>query len=125
MGVKRVAVAGVVVQGWCKLEVRDVREIKLRPDLPAEHESIGVRGELSLTAYWLRRCGTWANWVCRVNIVIDKLTGVRKDVDFHQRFGWRWRGYVFPVLAVGHWRRCSATDGERMFPLFGQAFRID
>ena len=30
MDVKRVAVAGVVVEGWRKLEVRDVREIELR-----------------------------------------------------------------------------------------------
>src|SRR5882672_12045232 len=123
MDVKRVAVAGVVVEGWRKLEVRDVREIKLRPDLPAEHECIGVRGELSLTAYWLRRCRTCANWVCRVSIVINKLTEVCEDIDFYQRFRWRWRRYVFPVLAVGHWRCCSATDRERVFPLFRQAFR--
>src|SRR5437016_6826007 len=63
MDIKRVAVAGVVVQGWRKLEVRDVREIKLRSDLPAEHECIGERGLLSLTAYWLRRCRGCANWV--------------------------------------------------------------
>src|SRR2546430_11517888 len=125
MHVKRVAVAGVVVEGWRELEVRNVREIKLCPDLPAEHECIGVRGELSLTAYWLRRCRARANWVCRVRIVINKLTEVCEDVDFHQRFRWRWRGYIFPVLAVGHWLRCSATDGERVFPLFRQTFRID
>ena len=63
MDVKRVAVAGVVVEGWCELEVRDVREIKLRSNLPAEHECIGKRGLLSLTAYWLRRCWGCANWV--------------------------------------------------------------
>src|SRR5436305_5376205 len=125
MHVKRVAVAGVVVEGWRELEVRNVREIKLCPDLPAEHECIGVRGELSLTAYWLRRCRARANWVCRVRIVINKLTEVCEDVDFHQRFRWRWRGYIFSVLAVGHWRRCSATDGERVFPLLGQPFRVD
>ena len=56
MDVKRVAVAGVVVKGWRKLEVRDVREIKLRSNLPAEHECIGERHVLSLTAYWLLRC---------------------------------------------------------------------
>src|SRR6185437_3987706 len=50
---------------------------------------------------------------------------VREDVDFHQRFRWRWRGYIFTVLAVGYWLRCSATDGERMFPLLRQTFRID
>ena len=63
MDVKRVAVAGVVVKGWRELEVRDVWEIELRSHLPAEHECIGVRGQLSLTTYWLRRCPTWANWV--------------------------------------------------------------
>ena len=125
MDVKRVAVAGVVVEGRRELEVRDVREIKLRSDLPAEHECIGKRHLLSLTAYWLRRCRGRSNWVCRVRIVINKLTEVCEDVDFHQRFRWRWRGYIFPVLAVGHWLRCSATDGERVFPLFRQAFRID
>src|SRR2546421_12728906 len=124
MHVKRVAVAGVVVEGWRELEVRNVREIKLCPDLPAEHECIGVRGELSLTAYWLRRCRTWANWVCRVNIVIDKLTEVREYVDFHERFRWRWWRHIFPVFAVGHRCCCSTTDGERVFPLLGSAFRI-
>ena len=54
MNVKRVAVAGVVVKRWRELEVRNVREIKLRTDLPAEHECIGKRHLLSLTAYWLR-----------------------------------------------------------------------
>jgi hypothetical protein len=54
MDVKRVAVAGVVVEGRRKLEVRDVRKVKLRSNLPAEHECIGKRGLLSLTAYWLR-----------------------------------------------------------------------
>src|SRR5207237_9541416 len=63
MDIKRVAVAGVVVQGWRKLEVRDVREVKFRANLPAEHECIGKRGLLSLTAYWLRRCRGRPNWV--------------------------------------------------------------
>jgi hypothetical protein len=63
MDVKRVAVAGVVVQGWRKLEIRDVREIEPRSNLPAEQECIGKRGLLSLTAYWLRRCWGCANWV--------------------------------------------------------------
>ena len=35
MDVKRVAVAGVVVEGRRKLEVRDVRKVKLRSNLPA------------------------------------------------------------------------------------------
>src|SRR3989442_8132418 len=125
MDVKRIAVAGVVVEGWRKLEVQDVRKIKLRSDLPAEHERIGVRDKLRLTAYWLRRCRASANWVCRIGIVVHKLTQVRKDVDFHQRFRWRWWAYIFPVLAVGHWLSCSATDSERMFPLLGHTFRVD
>src|SRR4029077_5153811 len=125
MDVERVAVAGVVVEGWRELEVRDVRKIELRPDLPAEQECIGGRHLLSLTAYWLRRCRTSANRVCRVGIVINKLTEVCEDIDFYQRFRWRWRRYVFPVLTVGHWRRYCATDGERVFPLLSQAFRIN
>src|SRR5215475_472766 len=134
MDIKRVAIAGVVVESWCELEVRDVRKIKLRSNLPAEHECIGKRDLLSLTAsgrrtvrryYWLRRRRGWSNWVRRVRIVIDKLTEVGEDVDFQPRFRWRWRRYIFPVLAVGDWRCCSATNGERMFPLLGQAFDID
>src|ERR1700720_1541441 len=99
MDVKRVAVAGVVVEGWRELEVQDVRKIELSPDLPAEHECIGGRHLLSLTAYWLRHRWNWAHWVCRVRIVINKLTEVCEDIDFYQRFRWRWRRYVFPVLA--------------------------
>src|SRR6266513_2701459 len=125
MHVKRVAVAGVVVEGWRELEVRNVREIKLCPDLPAEHECIGVRGELSLTAYWLRRCRARANWVCRVRIVINKLTKVCEDGDFYQLFRWRWWRHVFPILAVGSWSGFSATDGESVFPLLRQAFNVN
>src|SRR5262249_777493 len=74
MDIKRVTIACVVVEGWRELEVRDVREIKLRTHLPAEHECIGKRDLLSLTAsgrrtvrryYWLRRCRGWSNWVRR------------------------------------------------------------
>src|SRR4030095_8194369 len=108
MDVKRVAVAGVIVEGRCELEVRDVRKVKLRSDLPAKHECVGKRGILGLTAYWLRRCRTWANRLCPVSILVNKLTEVREYVDFHERLRWRWWGYIFTVLAVGDWRRCSA-----------------
>src|SRR5262249_7559259 len=123
MDVKRVAVAGVVVESWRELEVYDVREIKLRSNLPAEQECVGVRRKLSLTAYWLRRRRPRANWVCRVGIVINKLTEVRKNVDFQQ---WLWGRPCngLAVLAVDRlW--CSAADRERVFPLLGQAFRVD
>src|SRR5437660_11690630 len=53
MDIKHVTVAGVVVQRWRKLEVRDVREVKFRANLRAEHECIGKWRLLSLTAYWL------------------------------------------------------------------------
>src|SRR5215475_1220972 len=134
MDVKRVAVAGVVVESWCELEVHNVRKSELRSYLPAEHECIGKRGLLSLTAsvrrtgcryYWLRRCRGWSNWVRRVGIVIDKLAKVREDVDFQPRFRWRWRRYIFPVFTVGDRLCCSATDGERVFPLFSQPFRVN
>src|SRR5262245_37986336 len=134
MYVERVAVASVVVESWRELEVHDVRKSKLRSNLPAEHECIGKRDLLSLTAsvrrtgrryYWLRRCRGWSNWVRRVRIVIDKLTIVREDVDFQPRFRWRCRRYIFPVFTVGDRLCCSATDGERVFPLLRQSFRIN
>src|SRR5262249_47764323 len=57
-------------------------------------------------------------------IVIDKLTEVRKNVDFHD---WLWRRGRdgLAILAVGGRRCCSATDGEGVFPLLSQAFRVD
>src|SRR2546430_1623713 len=92
-----------VEQVFCD-QVRFQRELFLglpiSLDLPDELECIGGRGELSLTVYWLRRCRARANWVCRVRIVINKLTEVCEDVDFYQRFRWWWRRYVFPVLAI-------------------------
>src|SRR5205823_9721418 len=48
MDVKRVAVAGVVVEGWRELKVYYVRKIKLRSYLPAEQECIGGRNLLGL-----------------------------------------------------------------------------
>src|SRR5215475_12772653 len=134
MDVKRVAVAGVVVESWCELAEHNVRKSELRSYLPAEHECIGKRDLLSLTAsgrrtvrryYWLRRRRGWPNWVRWVGIVIDKLTKVCEEVDFQPRFRWRWRRYIFPVFTVGDRLCCSATDGERVFPLFGQAFRVN
>jgi len=84
----------------------------------------GVRCELSFTAYWLLCCWTRANWICRVSIVINKLTEVREDVDFHERLRRRGRN-GFPIFAVGGWSSCPATNSERMFPLLGQTFRVD
>ena len=42
MDVKRVAVAGVVVERRRKLEIQDVREIKLRTYLPSQQERIVI-----------------------------------------------------------------------------------
>src|SRR5215475_4239762 len=63
MDIKRVTIACVVVEGWRELEVGDVREIKLRSDLPAQHECIGKRNLLSFTADWLHCRWGWSNWV--------------------------------------------------------------
>src|SRR5262245_56579367 len=47
VNVKRVAVAGVIIEGWRKLNVNVVRKRDARAHLPSKQEGIGIRNQLS------------------------------------------------------------------------------
>jgi hypothetical protein len=85
MNVERVAVAGVVVERRRKLEVHDVREIKLRSHLPAEQERISPGDKLRFPCCRLLGCGARANWIFRVIVVINELAEIRENIDFQER----------------------------------------
>src|SRR6266496_3567109 len=98
MDAKIFAVTRVIVERWRQLEVKDVRKIKLRSDLPAEQECVGVRDKLSLAAYRLHLRRARTNRVCRIRIVINELAEVCEEIQFQERLRWRRRN-CFAVLA--------------------------
>ncbi len=89
MDIKRVAVAGVIVERRRKLEVNDVRELKSCPHLPFQKERIVVRDFLSFAAYRLRNCRLRANWIFRVGVVINKLPEISEDIELQERLRFR------------------------------------
>ena|SRR5205809_1105375 len=79
--VKRIAVAGVVVERRRKLEIQDVREFKLRTYLPSQQESIVVWDKLSFACDRLRRRRASTYWILRVRIVVNKLPKVCEEIE--------------------------------------------
>src|SRR3954449_9270539 len=99
MDVKRVAVAGVIVERRRKLEVNNVREFKSRAHLPSQQESVVVWGELSLPGCRLRCSWPRADWIFRILIVVNELTEVCEKVELQEWLGWRPGYNGFAILA--------------------------
>src|SRR4030095_9125019 len=114
-----VTCAGVIVESRRQLDVKALREIKSRAYLPRQQERIGSRD-----AAWLR-----PDWIFRIGIIVNELCEICEDIDLD--FKWLRRGRrgynAFALLAVGlrHFGSAAAADRKGVFPLLGQAFRID
>src|SRR6266850_7050762 len=131
MNVKRVTVAGVVIQSRRQLDVDAIGESKSRACLPRQHEGVSCRNFLSCTVR-ARRWGR-SDRIFRIYVVINELRKVYEDVEL-QLEGFRRMGYgsltflTIPFLAVGLNRFASSAadvEGKCMLPLLREAFRID
>ena len=92
MDVKRIAAAGVVVEGRRELYVNILWKGDSRSHLPREQECIGVRDQLIASDPAGLPCGGRArpDRVFRIGVVVNKLCEVGEDVDLQlERFGWR------------------------------------
>ena len=124
MNIKRVAIASVIVEGRSELEVKIVREIKLRSYLPREQErspSAGLAGSFR----YLRSSWAWRRADSPDLYRHKRIVRSSQRRRFSRWFRWRRGGNIFAILAVGYWRYFSATDRECMFPLLSQSLRID
>src|SRR5215211_34003 len=89
MRVKRVAVAGVIVECRRKLKVKNVRELKSGAYLPAEQESVVVWAKLTFPCYRLRCRRPGPDWIFRILVVVYELAEVCEKVELQEWLGWR------------------------------------
>src|SRR5262245_18878630 len=135
MNVKRIAVAGVVIERRRQLDVNVVRESKPRACLPRQHERVGCRNFLACLIT-VARTDDWIRpyRILGVLIVIHVLCGVHEDVQL--KFEWLagLRCYhAFSFLAVasfairlnGFTAATANIESKRVLILFREAFRID
>src|SRR5262249_3762646 len=134
MNVKRVAVAGVVVDRRCDLEKQVVfGKCEPCPGLPSEQERVRVRDQLvPVNSSDLRGCCcAWPERIFRIRIVVNKLREVDEEIELQlKRLTWRGRDDTFAALLAvafsrGGCRSAAELKIVSMFPLLGQTLRID
>src|SRR5215475_14185682 len=93
MNVKRVAVAGVIVERRCELNVNIVREGDPCADLPREQKRVRIGDQLGpADSSDLTGCGgAPTERIFRVRIVVNELRKIHEDVDLELERFRRWR----------------------------------
>src|SRR6476619_3469076 len=106
-GVEAIAGAAVVVEDGGDLEIKVVREIQLRADLPGKHPGVGVRHEAATLH------GSRPERVLRIRIVVFELPEVDEEIELYfEGLGLdRGRG-VLAVFAIGLNRRALGAAAE-------------
>src|SRR5262249_1745179 len=112
--VKCVAVASIVIESRCKLDIKIEWKIEFRSDLPREQERVGIRNQLMAPV--CSCCGPRSERILRVRIVVDELSKVCEQVELRERL-WCGPRYNLAVLAVGRRRRRFSSKHECVFPL--------